>query len=75
MANCVREIKYRCQDDCKISGCPGHDGKLEFQSVSEHYHFTMNGKEMHFEAGELQAMIDLIRLLNRVDTVKLERQP
>jgi len=31
----------------------------------------MNGKDYYFEEGELQAMIDLLKSLNRVDAVKL----
>lgn len=70
MANCKREIIYTCRDDCEIRGCPTHKGVLEFQSVSNAYHFNMNGKDYYFEQGELQAMIDLIKSLNRLDTVK-----
>ena len=71
MANCKREIKYWCIDDCKMDGCPSHKGVLEFQSTSNYYSFNMNGKEYNFEEGELQAIIDLIKSLNRVDCVKL----
>jgi len=71
MANCKREITYRCLDDCEMSGCPTHKGTLNFQSVSNSYHFTMNSRELYFEEGELQAMIDLLKLLERADCVKL----
>ena len=73
MVNCKREITYRCNNDCRIAGCPSHKGILEFQSCSNAYHFNMNGRDLFFEEGELQAMIDLIRSLNRVDCVKLTR--
>ena len=71
MANCVQEIKYHCLNDCVASGCPSHNGRLEFQSTSNAYHFIMNGKEYYFEEGELQAMIDLLKSLDRADAVKL----
>ncbi len=71
MSNCVREIKYRCFNDCKGWGCPSHDGKLQFQSTSNAYHFTMDGKEYYFDEAELQAMIDLLKSLGRTDAVKL----
>lgn len=74
MANITREIKYRCFDDCEMSGCPGHLGILMFQSTSNAYSFSMNGEIMHFEQGQLQAMVDLIRALDRVDAVKLDRR-
>jgi hypothetical protein len=66
MANCVRELTYKCSDDCVISGCPGHAGKLEWQSVSDAYTFTMNGRTLNFERGELDAMLSLLGSLNRI---------
>ena len=74
MATCKRKITYSCFNDCKMGGCPGHKGTLEFQSVSNAYHFNMDGKDYYFEEGELQAMIDLIRKLNRVDCVELVKE-
>lgn len=72
MATVKKEITYRCYDDCKMSGCPSHKGILKFQSVSNAYNFNMNGKEYFFEEGELQAMIDLIKSLGRVDCIKIK---
>jgi hypothetical protein len=54
-----------------MSGCPSHKATLEFQSCSNAYHFNINGKDLYFEQGALQALIDLIKALNRCDTVKL----
>ena len=71
MANCKRELTYHCYNDCIESGCPGHKATLEFQSCSNAYHFNINGKDIYFEQGSLQALIDLIKALNRYDTVKL----
>ena len=72
MANVEREIAYRCSDDCRMSGCPGHVGKLRYQSTADSYCFQMGARpELHFEAGELQAMIDLLRSLNRVDAIQV----
>lgn len=67
MANIVREIRYRCSDDCVMSGCPGHIGRLFYQSVADTYRFDMNGREISFERGELDAVIVLLKSLNRVD--------
>lgn len=73
MANIIREISYRCSDDCVMSGCPGHLGILRWQSVSDAYSFSMNGRILHFERGELEAMIALLRELNlsRVDCLQV----
>lgn len=71
MATIAREITYRCSDDCVMSGCPGHNGTLIYQSVSDSYTFYMADRELHFERGELDAMIKLIRMLDRDDAVSL----
>jgi len=71
MATIVRSVRYRCSDDCEWSGCPGHVGVLTFQSTSDAYTFVMNGRELSFERGELQAMLNLIRSIDRVDCVQV----
>lgn len=72
MANCERTKQYRCNDDCLMDGCPKHTATLNFQSVSNHYTFNDGqGKTHSFNEGELQAFIDLLKELNRVDMVKL----
>ena len=71
MATIQRTIKYRCSDDCVMSGCPGHEGELLYQSTSDAYTFNMNGRELSFERGELDAMLDLLRSLNRHDSVQV----
>lgn len=75
MANCVREIDYRCSDDCRMEGCPGHKGILNYQSVSDAYSFSMNGRILHFERGELEAMIALLQSLSdeRADAIQFTR--
>lgn len=72
MANCIREKEYHCSDDCEMSGCPGHKGILNYQSVSDAYKFD-NGKGeiKYFERGELEAFIQLLKDLNRADSVQL----
>lgn len=71
MATIEREVTYRCSDDCMPSGCPGHKGRLVYQSTADSYMFNMNGMELHFERGELDAMISLLSQLGRVDCVQV----
>jgi hypothetical protein len=71
MATIERETRYRCSDDCLPGGCPGHKGRLEYQSCSDSYTFNMNGREMHLERGELDAMISLLRALDRIDSASV----
>lgn len=72
MALVTREVSYRCSDDCVMSGCPGHVGRLAYHSTSDHYGFNMNGDVYSFERGELEAMILLLRSLNRADAIDLD---
>lgn len=72
MANCKREIIYRCFNDCRMEGCPTHKGILEFQSCSNAYTFNMDGEVYFFEQGKLQAMVDLLKSLNRLDAIDLK---
>lgn len=60
-------VNYRCADDCVMSGCPGHVGELTYQSTADAYQFRMNGRELSFERGELDAMLTLLRKLDRAD--------
>jgi len=71
MANVKRELNYRCWNDCIMAGCPSHKGTLDFQSCSNAYHFNMNGKDYYFEEGELQAIVDLIKSINRADCIQI----
>lgn len=71
MATIEREVTYRCSDDCVPSGCPGHKGRLTYQSTADSYLFNMSGRELHFERGELDAMIELLKKLDRCDCVQV----
>jgi len=71
VATIERRIKYRCSDDCAQGGCPRHEGRLIYQSTSDAYQFDMNGRTLYFERGELDAMIELLRSLGRVDAVQV----
>lgn len=71
MANCVREIEYKCSDDCEMAGCPGHKAVLNYQSVSDAYHFQNRGKDYYFERKELETFIQLLKDLNRADSIQI----
>jgi len=72
MATVTRTKKYHCYNDCKQEGCPEHEAKLDFQSTSNFYTFDNgNGEVRHFEEGELQVFIDLLKSLGRADAVDI----
>jgi len=54
-----------------MSGCPGHLGILSYQSTSDAYGFSLNGRILHLERGEMQAVVDLLRSLDRIDAVQV----
>lgn len=72
MATIVKTTKYYCSNDCRQEGCPMHTATLEFQSCSNAYTFD-NGKGdvYYFEEGELQALIYLLKSLDRADAVEI----
>lgn len=72
MATIIHKLKYRCSDDCLQSGCPTHEGVLEYQSTSDAYKFD-NGKGeiKYFERGELETFIALLKGLDRADAVSV----
>jgi hypothetical protein len=72
MATVIRTKKYRCSDDCLQSGCPTHEAKLIYQSVSDAYTFENGkGETKYFERGELEAFIELLKRLDRADAVQV----
>lgn len=66
-----RQLTYRCYDGCKQSGCPTHEGTLEVQTTSQAYTFNLDGRELFFERGELEVIMDLIVITNRSDCVTI----
>lgn len=68
----VHTKKYRCSDDCLQSGCPEHEATLVYQSITDVYTFDNgNGKTHFFERGELEAFIELLKGLDRVDSIQI----
>lgn len=60
------EMKYRCSDDCKQSGCPSHVAEMEYQSVTDILHFKDGYQtEFYLERGSLNAFLTLLAKLGR----------
>lgn len=72
MANIYREITYYCRDDCEWSGCPGHVGVLHYQSTGDGYSFNLGGQILQLNRGKMEAMISLLRSLDRVDCIQVK---
>ena len=72
MATITHAKKYMCSDDCLLTGCPTHEAKLIYQSVSDAYIFDNGkGETKYFDRGELEAFIELLKGLDRPDAVKV----
>ena len=68
MANIERTIKYTCDNDCKMSGCPGHQANLTYQSTSDIVHWIDGkGQDAYFDLNQLTAFLTLLRNCNRVE--------
>ncbi len=71
MATLEVETTYRCLDDCAPQGCPKHKASLTYQSVSDSYNFTLGCKTIELSRGEIDAVMALLRMLDRVDAVQV----
>lgn len=71
MATVIREVRYRCSNDCQPWGCPGHVAELCYQSTADHYSFALPDRQIAFERGELEAVLKLLSSLNRHDAVEV----
>lgn len=65
-------IEYRCSNDCRMEGCPGHTATLTYQSTSDAYMLDINGQELALEPGGMKALLQLVTDLSeyRVDAVQ-----
>ena len=73
MGTVILKEKYRCFDDCRQKGCPGHEATLQFQTVSNTYTFENGkGEKYSFEQGELETLVSLLKQLSecRYDSVR-----
>jgi hypothetical protein len=56
--------KYHCYNDCSQAGCPGHEFKIEFHSVTDYVTiYDGKSKVIGFEPPELNCLIDLLKEL------------
>lgn len=64
----VKQISYRCSDDCNPAGCPWHVASGQYNTVTGWSSFCIGGKTIDLEQGELQALKELISLLQNDKT-------
>ena len=53
-------LKYRCNDDCRESGCPYHVAKMTYNSTVDTFDFETFGGKHQFRRGDLFVMVDLL---------------
>ncbi len=69
MATIKREIEFRCDNDCKQSGCPSHKGVFTFQTTATVFCWSVDGKETWFDYNQLEAFTNILKEVStfRVD--------
>lgn len=70
MSNLTEKLTVRCDNDCKMQGCPTHEFELQYQSVSDHFTVVKDG-EIEWEA-DLNEMHALIVTLERMAKYRVE---
>lgn len=74
MSNIKLEHRYRCWNDCLMSGCPSHVATIEYQSVSDALHFKDGkGQEIYMQTPELGALLHMLRPLGEA-RVEVQRE-
>ncbi len=57
-----REITYRCMNDCRQSGCPGHTMQIAYHGTSDTVGLVIDGREeLVFDEEQFFRMCDLGR--------------
>jgi hypothetical protein len=59
--NVTREVEYRCINDCRESGCPGHKMRISYCRTSDTVSVEIDGKSEHcFDGNSFGALRQLI---------------
>ena len=65
MSNIEREISFRCSDDCKQAGCPGHKMTVFIQTTSDVMIVQIDGKDFIIaDPYEWSALKKLLKEIN-----------
>jgi len=74
MANIIKKLKYRCDNDCEISGCPEHEATLHFNSITNTYFFDDgNGRYIGLDISSANVLVQLIKSIgeSRIDALQI----
>ena len=62
MGSFVLKKPYKCFTECQFGGCPGHEAKLQFNSVADTYTYSNGrGQEINFDVTERDLLIELLK--------------
>lgn len=62
MSGWTRTRSFRCNNDCQMSGCPGHVMELTWHGSSDTYHMKIDGESfMHFDEPQLVALTEMFK--------------
>ncbi len=59
-------IRHTCYNDCRGSGCPGHDMWMEYHGVSSTYVLYIDGEIMHvFDPATIKDFLLLLKVVQK----------
>jgi len=62
MSTYYEEKNFRHNDDCQMSGCPGHTMKYEYQTTSDSFSVKIDGE--YAFSGDIAVLKTFLSLLN-----------
>ena len=65
-------VRYRCYDDCEMSGCPTHEATFEYGSASNTFCITFAGERTCYDSTQFRLIQDFIESLNANDATPLD---
>lgn len=58
------DTPYKCDNDCKISGCPGHILHAEYQSTSDIYSFHIDDNKEALFYSDRNKMVAILSAIH-----------
>jgi len=61
---CPYELKYTCDNDCEMSGCPSHIARFTLWHVTDTFEIELNGKTINLDGTQFAMILDFAKRLN-----------
>jgi hypothetical protein len=61
VSNNIETKTIHCDNDCLVSGCPSHEFELHYQSTSDYFTVSKDGKtEYGADLNEMEALLECL---------------